>query len=32
VWAITELMLGEPEPEEAIIVYDTMSEVRELDI
>ena len=25
VWAITELMLGEPEPEEAIIVYDAMA-------
>jgi len=26
VWAITELMLGEPEPEEVIIVYDSMKE------
>jgi len=32
VWAITELMLGEPEPKEAIIIYDAMSEVEELDI
>ncbi|GAG58687.1 unnamed protein product, partial [marine sediment metagenome] len=32
VWAITELMLGEPEPEEQIIIYDAMSEVRELEL
>ena len=32
VWAITELMLGEPEPEEAIIIYDSMQAVRELEL
>jgi len=32
VWAITELMLGEPEPEEAVIVYDAMEQVRELEL
>ncbi len=31
VWAITELMLGEPEPQEAIVVYDSMVEV-DLDL
>jgi len=32
VWAITELMLGEPEPEEAIIIYDSMEQVRDLEL
>lgn len=32
VWAITELMLGEPEPQEAIIIYDAMEAVRELEL
>jgi len=32
VWAITELMLGEEEPEEQIIIYDTMEAVRELEL
>jgi len=32
VWAITELMLNEPEPEEAIIIYDAMETVRELEL
>jgi len=27
VWAITELMLAEPEPQEAIVIYDAMTEV-----
>jgi len=32
VWAITELMLGEPEPIEQITIYDAMEEVRELEL
>jgi len=32
VWAITELMISEPEPEENIIVYDAMEAVRELEL
>jgi len=32
VWAITELMLEEEEPEEHVIIYDTMPEVRELEL
>ncbi len=32
VWSITELMLGEEEPEETIIIYDAMAEVRDLDL
>jgi len=32
VWAITELMLGEPEPEEAVIIYDAMEAVKELEL
>jgi len=32
VWAITELMLGEPELEEAITTYDSMELVRGLDL
>jgi len=32
VWAITELMLGEPEPIEQIIIYDSMEQVRELEL
>ncbi len=32
VWGITELMLGEEEPEEAIIVYDSMEAVREMEL
>jgi len=32
VWAITELMLEEPEPEEQIIIYDAMEAVRELEL
>jgi len=32
VWAITELMLGEPEPEEAIIIYDSMEAVKGLEL
>ena len=32
VWAITELMLGEPEPTEEIIIYDSMEAVRGLEL
>jgi len=32
VWAITELMLGEPELEEAITTYDSMELVRGLEL
>ena len=32
VWAVTELMLTEPEPEEKIIIYDTMEAVKELEL
>jgi len=32
VWAITELMISEPEPEENIIIYDSMEAVRELEL
>jgi len=32
VWAITELMLGEEEPEEGIIIYDTMEAVRDMEL
>ena len=32
VWAITELMLSEPEPVEQVIIYDAMEAVRELEL
>jgi len=32
VWAITELMLGEEEPVERVIIYDTMQAVRGLEL
>jgi len=32
VWALTELMLGQPEPEEIITIYDSMVEVRDLEL
>ncbi len=32
VWAITDLMLGEEEPVESIIIYDSMQAVRGLDL
>lgn len=32
VWAITELMLGQPEPQEQIIIYDSMEAVEELNL
>jgi len=32
VWAIAELMLGEAEPTESIVVYDAMETVRELEL
>ena len=32
VWAITELMLGEEEPAEGVIIYDSMVEVRDLEL
>lgn len=32
VWALTDLMLEEGEPEEAVVVYDAMQEVGDIDI
>jgi len=32
VWAITELMLMEKEPEDAIIIYDAMETVGSMDL
>jgi len=32
VWAITELMLEKPEPQERIVTYDAMAEVRDLEL
>ena len=32
VWAITELMLAEPEPVEQVIIYDSMETVRDLEL
>ena len=32
VWAITELMLGEPEEQESVIIFDAMEAVREMEL
>ena len=32
VWAITELMLGEPEPEDKVVIYDSMETVRDMEL
>ena len=32
VWSLTELMLNKPEPQEQVIIYDAMAEVRELEL
>jgi predicted phage terminase large subunit-like protein len=32
VWALTELMLQEPEPQEEVVVYDSMQLVRSMDL